>query len=227
MWKKGPVIFPTRQARTLVWPGCRQKGPERKRRGHCHSSEGTAQGQAGARQVVTNQEYSLMQAKQETWNRKVGQNQIKTVWHKQGGLEVPQTGSPLFSQMEQEATPESQGKASLRPKDSKCPLCLSRGRFSSRILSRNDNTAVLRDTMSLCPGLIRGLYLWCSCHYSPHLQMKNWRFPEAHLPVVTQPVSDSARRWETSLVASCLPHREGTFEAVVSRPFPFVDLPPT
>ena len=136
------------------------------------------------------------QAKQETWNREVGQNQIKTVQHKQGSFDVPQTGSPLFSQMEQEATPESQGKASLKPKDSKCPLCLSRGRVSSRILSRNDNTAVLHGTMSLCPGLIQGLYLWCSCHYSPHLQMKKWKFPEAHLPVVAQPVSDSARRWD-------------------------------
>lgn len=53
-------------------------------------------------------------AKQQTRSREVGQYQIRTVGHQQGDLDVPQTGSPLFSQMEQ-------GKASLRPKDSKYP----------------------------------------------------------------------------------------------------------
>ena len=128
--KKGTLLtFPTHWARTLAWLGCRPREQKWRWRGHHCPSEGTVQVEAG--QVLTRVQ-SWDQAKQATRNREGGQYEIKIMQRQQGGLDIPQIGSYLFSQRQQEAIPNSQGNASLRLKDSRCSSFLIHGRFSCR-----------------------------------------------------------------------------------------------
>lgn len=119
-FKKGDaVIFTTHQVRTLVCLGCRQREPEWSRRGHQVHQKGQSRSRQKQDSQLQTKGPTSRPGKTEHQKQESGsivdQNSTAPIW-----WPGYSTDRKLFSQIEQEPTPKSQGNASLRPKNSKC-----------------------------------------------------------------------------------------------------------